>query len=183
METTNSQTHCIYTINAGTFKDVRICELKKYFQTRQIIVSQSSNSNNRNYNVAVSKSIREAGWNENMIKIKSIGSEKDMISEMIKERQWLGLDIKPINAADEILKDEEKEKYLKMLKERNEKMKAKQEAAKDTYKEVAKEKAKEKIICECGGHYTYSNKNTHLSSGKHIKWLERPESSPFKPTV
>lgn len=172
MEQSDNQTHCIYTINAGTYKDIRICELKKYFQLRSIIVSQSSNPNNRTYNTVLSKSIREAGWNENMIKIKLIGSEKEMVSEMIKEREKLGLDIKPINAAEEILKDDEKEKYLKMLKERNEKMKAKQEAAREGYKNAAKEKAKEKITCECGGHYTYSNKNVHLCSNKHIKWLE-----------
>ena len=172
MEQSDNQTHCIYTINAGTYKDIRICELKKYFQMRSIIVSQSNNPNNRTYNTEVSKSIREAGWNENMIKMKLIGSEKEMVSEMIKEREKIGLDIKPINAAEEILKDEEKEKYLKMLKERNEKMKAKQEAAREGYKQAAKEKGKEKITCECSGKYTYANKNAHLCSNKHIKWLE-----------
>ena len=181
MDDSEDNNYCIYTISAGTYKDVRMCELKAYFKIRSTIISQSSNEKNRTYNTELSKCIRDVGWNENMIKIKSIHTEKEAIKQLIKEREKLGLDMKPIDAAEEILKDEEKEKYLSLLKERNEKMKIKQEISKEKYKEAKKEKAKEKITCECGGHYTYSNKNVHLCSMKHIKWLEKqivPAASP-----
>ena len=34
------------------------------------------------------------------------------------------------------------------------------------------EKLKEKINCECGGRYTHANKQSHLKTNKHKKYLE-----------
>lgn len=47
------------------------------------------------------------------------------------------------------------------------------------YKQKNKDKIKEatekknKIICECGGKYSYWGKNRHCNSQKHIKYLEK----------
>jgi hypothetical protein len=39
-----------------------------------------------------------------------------------------------------------------------------------------KERLNEKNACECGGHYTFKNKSTHLKSIRHLKYLDNPIS-------
>ena len=40
------------------------------------------------------------------------------------------------------------------------------------YKTTLKQKANEKFSCDCGGKYTRQNKNIHLRTKKHLKYLE-----------
>ena len=39
-----------------------------------------------------------------------------------------------------------------------------------------KERLNEKNACECGRHYTYKTKSTHLKSIRHLKYLDNPRS-------
>lgn len=39
------------------------------------------------------------------------------------------------------------------------------------HKEQIKEKAKEKIVCDCGGHFTYCSKSQHLKTKKHLNFI------------
>lgn len=41
----------------------------------------------------------------------------------------------------------------------------------DWNREWRQNKNKEKIICECGGRYTYSNKRIHINSKRHINFI------------
>ena len=38
-------------------------------------------------------------------------------------------------------------------------------------KESINQKHKEKFICECGSHYTYSNKSKHIKTNKHKEYI------------
>jgi hypothetical protein len=51
--------------------------------------------------------------------------------------------------------NENKEKYVEKAKK---------------YYEQNKEKLRTKIICECGGSYTITNKSTHLKTKRHINY-------------
>jgi hypothetical protein len=41
------------------------------------------------------------------------------------------------------------------------------------WKDTNQEKLKEQVSCECGGHFTYSNKSTHLKSKKHLEFINK----------
>jgi len=39
------------------------------------------------------------------------------------------------------------------------------------YQEKNKERLRERVDCECGGHYTVHNKNVHMKSLRHQKYI------------
>lgn len=53
-------------------------------------------------------------------------------------------------------------------------MEAHKEYFEDWNREWRQNKNKEKIICECGGRYTYSNKRIHITSKRHINFNPCP---------
>ena len=55
-----------------------------------------------------------------------------------------------------------KEEILKQVKEYQE-----------SKKEELKKKRSEGVECECGGHYTVSNRHIHMKTKKHIVYLEK----------
>lgn len=42
------------------------------------------------------------------------------------------------------------------------------------------EKINQRVICECGGKYTYLNKGHHIKSLKHMAWLDNKEQINLK---
>jgi len=71
-------------------------------------------------------------------------------------------------------KDKKKEYYENHKDKIKEKRKEYYENHKDGIKEYYKDnkdKLNEKIICECGGKYTYQHKFTHIKTKKHQKYL------------
>ena len=54
----------------------------------------------------------------------------------------------------------------------NEEHKDEMKEKKQVYREKNKEKLNSKLSCECGSVYSYTNKNKHMKTLKHLKYIE-----------
>ena len=68
---------------------------------------------------------------------------------------------------------ENREHYL-------EKEKGYKKTYREKHKEQLQEKASTKVECECGGHYTLSQKAEHMQSKKHLKYLGTFDEEEYK---
>lgn len=151
--------------------------------------SRCNNSNDKQYNSYVYKFIREnGGWsNWSMIVVEEYPCENKNQAEA-RERYWIETlqatlnKVIPTRTKQEYMEEnreqlrekskqynsehrEECRKYNKKYREENE----------DYHKRRKKEwreRTKEKINCECGGYYYTTEKNKHVKTQKHLKYLE-----------
>jgi hypothetical protein len=85
--------------------------------------------------------------------------------------------IKTIDCVNKVIPDRTKQEYYETNKDN---FKEYYQINKDNIKKRTdknKEKLFEKIICECGGHFIYKHKSTHLKTKIHLKYLEVKEQS------
>lgn len=65
-----------------------------------------------------------------------------------------------------------RKKYLKNYYEKNKcKINEIRKEYQQNYREINKDKINKKILCECGGKYTFKHKSTHFKSKKHINFF------------
>jgi len=118
--------------------------------------SNCNNINNKEYNIKVYQFIREHGGFQNweMILIENVNCNTKL--ELHKIERYYIEELQP--SLNKQLPLRTKNEYDKEYYNDN--------------KEKITEYKNEKFTCECGGKFTKSNKNRHIKTKKHIKFLQ-----------
>ena len=138
----------MYSIYKIWKNDLCYVGITKDFQARMINHKHIClNQKNPNHNLKVYQAIRaNDGWDAWSKEIVETTDDKT------RERYWFEL----IGNLNERIPTRLWKEIIKIWRERN------------------KERLiyrKEKFTCECGGHYIYANKSTHLKSNKHLTYI------------
>jgi len=153
--------------NDTTIEDIYVGSTCNFTHRKYQHKSNCNNPNNKDYNYKVYQFIRDHGGfsNWDMVMVHQEAVENKLQKERL-ERQYIdelkpSLNIQlPTRTKDEWTSDNKEymQQYQTQYKIEN--------------KERIKAIKNQKYDCECGGKFTHTNKTQHLSSKKHIKYME-----------
>ena len=131
--------------------------------------NHKSNCNGNKVNCKIYKTIRENGGWENwrIVIVEQIPNCSKLQAQIREEELRVELDA-TLNSNSAYC-SLSKEEYIRKYREENKEQIA---IYKKKYNEANKEQIKQKFDCKCGGKYTYQNKARHLTSPKHLKYIE-----------
>lgn len=184
--------------NNPTITDIYIGHTTDKIRRKQGHKNTYNNPNSKKYNYYVYEFIRNnGGWNNwSMIVVEEYPCENKNQAEL-RERHWIETESATLNTyiptrTHKEYCEENKEKYKKLKKmhsekykeeykerhklyyeERKEKIKEQRQTYYEEHKEEINEKNRRKCECKCGEEYSYGNRNRHMKSIKHLKYLEQ----------
>lgn len=135
------------------------------------------------YNINLYKTIREnGGWDNWNVKPIGKGIFNNRIDALIEEQKYINENNSTLNTHKAVMTKEDENNYKKQYVINNpDKVKESKKKYRETHKEQIKQKTKEnaelqakrkeKVLCECGGSYTYCHKAEHMRSKKHTSIL------------
>lgn len=147
--------------------------------------SVCNNPNNSSYNLKLYETIRNnGGWDNWEVRPIGKGIFNNKTDARIEEQRYINELRANLNSfRAHMTKDDENEMKKNYVINNHQKVLDSKKQYRDNHKEELKKKyndniqlqnrRKEKIICQCGGSYTYAHKAEHLKSNKHIKFTNQ----------
>lgn len=113
------------------------------------------------------------GWKNAIITLIENFECKNRTELLQRERYHYDLLHPELNEKPSILREDEFKSYILTPHRytRSDEIDPSKQKYQKEYRVKNQDMFKEKIECQCGGHYTYGNKNTHAKTRKHLLYL------------
>jgi predicted GIY-YIG superfamily endonuclease len=156
-------------------KDLYVGHTTDFIRRKVEHKSRCNNINKKESNFKIYSTIRENGGWENwvMIEVEKFPCN-DAKEARMRERYWFEYFNASLNAI--YPKRSIKEWHVDNKEEQKIKSKDYHKKYLEQNHQKIKEKQNEKFACECGGSFSYGNKNIHIKRKKHLNYFEQKQN-------